>query len=106
MQDLFPIRFSWLIPTLPLIGAAVSGFFGAKWLKGKSHWPIWLGVGFSALLALCLLAQMLQRMPPSEAGTPGSESSIKVRTADEIAQLSATKSYFTWIHAGNFVVRW
>lgn len=45
MHDLFAVKYSYLIPLLPLIGAAISGFLGAKWLKQQSHWPIWLGVG-------------------------------------------------------------
>ena len=60
LKDIFPVHYAWLIPVAPLLGATISGFFGAKWIKGKSHWPIWLGVGFAALLSFCLLAQMLQ----------------------------------------------
>src|SRR5688500_20127512 len=55
----FVIQNSWLIPLLPLVGAAVAGFFGARWLKGRSHWPIWLGVGASAVLSLVLLFGMI-----------------------------------------------
>ncbi len=44
---------------MPLIGAAFAGLFGAKWLKGQSHWPIWLGVGASAVFAFILLFQTL-----------------------------------------------
>jgi NADH-quinone oxidoreductase subunit L len=46
---------SYLIPLFPLIGAVISGFFGALWLKGRSHWPIWIGVGLSALMSVGLL---------------------------------------------------
>src|SRR6266550_2458892 len=52
---------SYLIPLLPLIGAAAAGFFGARHLKQNSHWPIWLGVGVSALLSIALLLGMLSR---------------------------------------------
>ena len=55
----FVVDYSWLIPLLPLIGACVSGFLGAKFLKGQSHWPIWIGVGASAALSLTLLFGML-----------------------------------------------
>ena len=47
MNSLFAIDYSWLIPLLPLLGAAIAGFMGARWLKQQSHWPIWLGVGGS-----------------------------------------------------------
>jgi NADH:ubiquinone oxidoreductase subunit 5 (subunit L)/multisubunit Na+/H+ antiporter MnhA subunit len=40
MDSLFVIQHAYLIPLLPLIGAVISGFFGAKILKGQSHWPI------------------------------------------------------------------
>ncbi len=54
----FVIQHSYLIPLLPLIGAIIAGLFGARTLKQQSHWPIWLGVGASAVMALVLLAGM------------------------------------------------
>jgi NADH-quinone oxidoreductase subunit L len=77
----FVIEHSWLIPLLPLIGAAIAGFFGAKWLKGQSHWPIWLGVGASAILSLTLLFGMLSQ------------------SHDE--DFSQSKDWFTWIDVGH-----
>src|SRR5688572_29746584 len=59
MDHLFPVQHAYLIPLLPLIGAAIAGFFGARWLRGRSHWPIWLGVGASAILSIALLFGML-----------------------------------------------
>jgi NADH-quinone oxidoreductase subunit L len=50
------IEHSYLIPLMPLIGAAIAGFFGARWLRGQSHWPIWIGVGLAAVMSLVLLA--------------------------------------------------
>src|SRR5688572_3151961 len=61
MQTL--VDYSWLIPLLPLIGAAVSGFAGARWLRGQSHWPIWAGVGASAVLSLLILFTMMGEEP-------------------------------------------
>src|SRR5688572_18353944 len=58
----FVIENSYLIPLLPLIGAVVAGFFGARHLKGQSHWPIWIGVGISAVLSLTLLVCMLSEV--------------------------------------------
>jgi len=84
MQDFFAIQYAWLIPLLPLIGAVISGFFGAKWLKGKSHWPIWLGVGASAIISLSLLWQMSQFAPDSN------------------GVLAASRHVYWWITAGNF----
>src|SRR5688572_10069422 len=57
----FVIQHSYLIPLLPLIGAAAAGFFGARHLRHNSHWPIWLGVGASAVLSIALLFGMLGR---------------------------------------------
>src|SRR6476646_10687996 len=67
----FVIRHSYLIPLLPLLGAAVAGFFGARYLKQNSHWPIWLGVGGSAVLSFTLLFGMLGRWHPHEEGAHG-----------------------------------
>ena len=55
----FVIDHSYLIPLLPLLGAILAGLFGAKVLKGASHWPIWLGVGAAAVMSLTLLVGML-----------------------------------------------
>ena len=48
----FVIRHSYLIPLLPLLGAALAGFvFGRRELRASAHWPIWIGVGTSAVLS-------------------------------------------------------
>ena len=47
----FAIQYSYLIPLLPLIGAAIAGFLCTGPRKTLAHWPIWLGVGASA--AIC-----------------------------------------------------
>jgi NADH-quinone oxidoreductase subunit L len=65
----FVIRHSYLIPLLPLLGAAVAGFFGARYLKGNSHWPIWIGVGGSAVLSFALLFGMLAQSHPQHEGS-------------------------------------
>ena len=88
MDQLYAVQHAYLIPLLPLIGAVIAGFFGAKWLKGQSHWPIWIGVGFSALLSLCLIAKMW----PMEVGGH----------AGEAKTLSVVSHWYTWIAAGNF----
>jgi NADH-quinone oxidoreductase subunit L len=58
VDDFFAVQHAYLIPLLPLIAAGIAGFFGAKWLRGQSHWPIWLGVGGSAVISFSLLAGM------------------------------------------------
>src|SRR6476660_9220461 len=88
MHDLFAVKYSFLIPLLPLIGAVIAGFFGARGLKGKSHWPIWLGVGASAIISISLLVSMLGM------------------SHHEGENLTASKSWFTWIHAGDFKIEW
>ncbi len=79
----FVIDHSYLIPLLPLAGAAVSGFLGARWLKGKSHWPIWVGVGIAAFLSIMLLFGTL------------------TATHDKEGSFGEVKSFFTWIDVGN-----
>src|SRR5439155_24180045 len=83
MEHLFAIKFAWLIPLLPLLGAAVSGFFGARWLKGNSHWPIWIGVGCSAILSFALLFGMLGLWRHGGEGS-----------------LAYNRVFFNWITAG------
>src|SRR3954470_18454210 len=99
MEHLFAVQYAWLIPLLPLIGAAVSGFFGARWLKGNSHWPIWIGVGCSALLSISLLIGMLGLWHPGHeaaAAAAGAEG----ETAQPV-KLEYNRVLFDWISAGN-----
>jgi NADH-quinone oxidoreductase subunit L len=77
---------SWLIPLLPLLGAVVAGLFGARWLRGQSHWPIWLGVGISALFSVGLLIAMVEYAHASQ------------------GVVWKTASWFDWIDAGGFHV--
>ncbi|MEA2736082.1 MAG: NADH-quinone oxidoreductase subunit [Humisphaera sp.] len=98
MDELFAIRHSYLIPLLPLLGAMIAGFFGARWLKGKSHWPIWIGVGSSAVLSFMLLFGMLRHMPEhhaADAGHGGLALSAESRT------VGVNKVFFNWITSGN-----
>src|SRR5437762_6768354 len=87
----FVIRHSYLIPLLPLLGAALAGFFGARHLRQNSHWPIWLGVGTSAVLSFVLLFGMLGRWHPGEeaghaagaAGESGTAARAEATAADD-----------------------
>ncbi|MGD0767189.1 MAG: NADH-quinone oxidoreductase subunit L [Tepidisphaeraceae bacterium] len=83
MDSLFAVKYSYLIPLLPLIGAAIAGLFGAKTLRGQSHWPIWLGVAVSAVMSLSLLFGMLGLWHD---GKP----------------LSVAVDWYIWIEAGSF----
>src|SRR5690606_24627735 len=50
----FLVRNAWLVPFLPLAGAAIAAA-GGRWLKGRSHWPVVLGIGLSFLVSLGIL---------------------------------------------------
>jgi NADH-quinone oxidoreductase subunit L len=80
----FVIAHSYLIPLLPLLGAAISGFFGAKWLKGQSHWPIWLGVGAAAVMSFILLGGMIHLAGGSE------------------GPVGRVQDFYEWVSAGTF----
>ncbi len=98
MDQYFEFKYSFLIPLLPLIGAALAGFFGAKWLKGKSHWPIWLGVGAAAVLSFIILAAFVDHMPKSEGG----EHPVAAKAIDHpAAPLSVSKILWTWMEVGD-----
>src|SRR5689334_14797815 len=104
MSDLFPVHYAILIPLLPLLGALVAGFFGVKFLKGNSHWPIWIGVGISAVLSLILLFGTLGLAhkageTPAESGTPAVAGHVSA-AAESVRSLSATTKVFTWFVAG------
>jgi len=84
MLDLFPVKLSYLIPLLPLLGAIVVGLFGARHLKQNSHWPIWIGVGLSAVLSILLCA-----------GAMGVAHSTE-------GNIGVAKIWYTWMEAGAF----
>jgi NADH-quinone oxidoreductase subunit L len=102
MDQLFAVKFSYLIPLLPLIGACLSGFLGARWLKGQSHWPIWLGVGASAVISFTLLFGMLH---DSGHGQPlpaaGGESTHPSAEEGGHSSLSVTKIWYEWASVGD-----
>ncbi|MFN4241610.1 MAG: NADH-quinone oxidoreductase subunit L [Tepidisphaerales bacterium] len=63
MADGFPVQHAYLIPLLPMVAAAVVLLLGSKVLRQQSHWPVWLGVGGSAVLSLWMLLAMWANVP-------------------------------------------
>jgi NADH-quinone oxidoreductase subunit L len=120
MHDLFPVQYAWLIPLLPLIGALLAGFLGARWRKGQSHWPIWLGVGASAVLSIWLLVGMIGIWQhPSEAPAELREAfryenahsdneaissgwKLNEPELESINELAVSKTWFHWVTIGKF----
>src|SRR5688572_22883432 len=107
MEDLFAIKHSYLIPLLPLLGAMIAGFFGARWLKGQSHWPIWIGVGASAILSFMILFGMLKHMPhhdaahAPDAAHAGAERSAAPAASSTSKTIGVSRVLFNWVTAGN-----
>src|SRR4051794_12290815 len=52
-----PNELLWLIPALPLLGAALILVFG-KWLKGLAHWPCVLGAAGACVLSVIAFTQV------------------------------------------------
>ena len=71
----------WIIPLLPLLGAAANGIFGRRWSRAATN-AVALGSTGLALLATCELFREFAILGP--------------------AQIPWTHSYFTWIAAGTF----
>jgi NADH-quinone oxidoreductase subunit L len=71
----------WIIPLLPLLGAAANGLFGRAWPRRAIN-GVALGSTGLAFLATAELAREFAALDP--------------------AQIPWTRSYFTWIMAGNF----
>src|SRR5687768_14218036 len=103
MEELFAIKYSYLIPLLPLLGACIAGFFGAKWLKGQSHWPIWLGVGASAVLSFMILFAMVgetHHAAPAHVEGAAATQAAHVQQAD-LPGTSITKIFYRWAELGD-----
>ncbi len=71
----------WIIPLLPLLGAAANGLFGARWPRTLVH-AFALGSTGLSFLATAELAREFSHLAP--------------------AHIPWTRSYFSWIAAGNF----
>ena len=110
-MDSFPIQHAYLIPLLPLIGAAIAGFCGAKWLKGLSHLPIWAGVGCSAILSLWILFTMVGLTPAHHSHDEAAAEHHEVASAEHgehagepggLGNLAVSVKWFDWISVGKF----
>ena len=73
------LDYLWIIPLLPLLGAAINGLFGAKWPNKIVNT---VAVGSTGLSFLCALE------------------AVREFFAGE--QVLVHKEFFTWIAAGNF----
>jgi NADH-quinone oxidoreductase subunit L len=89
MEHLFAVKYSYLIPLLPLLGAAVAGLLCTGRRKTLAHWPIWITVGASAALSISLLVQML---------------SLGSGHAETHHGLGYVQEWYRWISAGAFDV--
>src|SRR6266481_5532209 len=78
---MFVLEHLWIIPLLPLLGSAANGFFGWAWPRRLIN-LVALGTTGLAALATAELAREFARL--------------------DAAQIPWTRSYFTWILAGNF----
>src|SRR5882724_7198483 len=115
MESNLAVKFSFLIPLLPLIGACISGFFGARWLKQNSHWPIWIGVGLSAIISFALLFGMMgqwgtgpelktgveSKAEAAEEAREGGTHGATVHEKEGYRTLSTTNIWYTWGRFGD-----
>jgi NADH-quinone oxidoreductase subunit L len=77
---MFVLEHLWIIPLLPLLGAAANGLFGRNWPRRATN-AVALGTTGLAALATAELFREFARL--------------------DAAQIPWTRSYFTWIVAGN-----
>ncbi|MGD0909175.1 MAG: NADH-quinone oxidoreductase subunit L, partial [Candidatus Acidiferrales bacterium] len=75
------LTYLWIIPLLPLLGAAANGIFGRRWSKGAVTGVALSSTTLAFLFALETVREFLAL--PSD-------------------QIPWIKSYFTWISAGGF----
>jgi NADH-quinone oxidoreductase subunit L len=75
------LTYLWMIPLLPLLGAAANGIFGGRWPKKTVTAVAISSTTLAFLLALEVVREFLSLAP---------------------GQIPWIKSYFTWISAGGF----
>ena len=73
------LDYLWIIPALPLLGAAINGLFGAKWPNKIVNIVAIGSTGLSFLAALEAVREFFAN-----------------------GQVLVHKEFFTWIAAGNF----
>ncbi len=78
---MFVLDYLWIIPALPLLGAAVNGLFGRAWPKRRVDLVAVGSTGLSFAAALELFREFSLLSPD---------------------RIPWVKPYFTWITAGNF----
>src|SRR6202023_4426613 len=71
----------WIIPLLPLLGAALNGILGARWPRSAVNAVALGSTGLSFLAVLEVVREFLRL---------------------HAEQIPWTRSYFTWIEAGSF----
>src|SRR5215831_591884 len=76
------LAYLWIVPLLPLLGSAVSGFFGAKWPNKYVTATAITSTGFSFLCALEAVREFFEYFAQN--------------------RQPFRKEFFTWITAGNF----
>ncbi|MFZ0819057.1 MAG: NADH-quinone oxidoreductase subunit L [Candidatus Acidiferrales bacterium] len=75
------LNYLWIIPALPLLGAAINGIFGRSWPRAATNSVALGAAGLSFAAAAELFREFLSLAPSS---------------------IPWVKTYFTWIAAGNF----
>jgi NADH-quinone oxidoreductase subunit L len=75
------LSYLWIIPLLPLLGAAANGIFGGRWPK-------------NAISAVALISTVLAFLAALEV--------VREFMALPAGQIPPPQSYFTWISAGGF----
>ncbi len=78
---MFVLKYLWIIPLLPLLGAAANGILGRNWPRVATN-GVALGSTGLSFLAVAEVFREFESLRP--------------------VQLSWTHSYFSWIHAGDF----
>src|SRR3954453_2529276 len=98
LNELLPVRLSYLIPLLPLVGAVIAGFFCTGPRKQLAHWPIWIGVLGSAILSIMLLVNMINL---SHHQGQGADEIARAKDTGGNPTLWAVQNWYNWIEAGN-----
>src|ERR1700683_5323904 len=75
------LTYLWIIPLLPLVGAAVNGIFGGRWPKNVISAVALSSTTLAFVAALEAVREFLSLSPD---------------------QIPWIKTYFTWISAGGF----
>ncbi len=94
------IKFAWLVPFFPLLGALISAL-AARLLKHLAHWPVIISIVLAFLTSLALLPEVGPEVVGHHAAAVESGASPAATPEHEAAPRTSTTIVYHWLQLGS-----